>query len=104
MKPLLYYIALQNGFTPATVMRSEETVFELDHQGSDAAYSPSNYHGYYPNDGIAQLQALALSDNIYAGKDPSIFRNGTACTCWQDIWNQGETRSSTLSCPWARLL
>ncbi|MGM0918683.1 MAG: transglycosylase domain-containing protein [Bacillota bacterium] len=68
MKPLLYYIALQNGFTPATVMRSEETVFELDDQGSGAAYSPSNYHGYYANDGITMLQALALSDNIYAVK------------------------------------
>ncbi|ATH93608.1 transglycosylase domain-containing protein [Bacillus glycinifermentans] len=65
MKPLLYYSAIQNGFTPATRMRSAETTFEL---GNGALYSPSNYHGYYADGPITLLQALALSDNIYAVK------------------------------------
>ncbi|MGE6630391.1 transglycosylase domain-containing protein [Bacillus sp. NPDC077027] len=66
LKPLLYYAAIQNGFTPATVMQSEETVFDTDEYGG--TYSPSNYHGYYANGGITMLQAIALSDNIYAVK------------------------------------
>lgn len=65
MKPFLYYSAVQNGFTPATRMRSAETTFEL---GQGSAYSPSNYHGYYADGPITLLQALALSDNIYAVK------------------------------------
>lgn len=46
-------------------MRSAETTFEL---GQGSAYSPSNYHGYYADGPITLLQALALSDNIYAVK------------------------------------
>ncbi|MCY8033021.1 transglycosylase domain-containing protein [Bacillus sonorensis] len=65
MKPFLYYSAIQNGFTPATRMKSAETTFEL---GNGGAYSPSNYHGYYADGPITLLQALALSDNIYAVK------------------------------------
>ncbi|MED1740553.1 transglycosylase domain-containing protein [Bacillus swezeyi] len=65
MKPFLYYSAIQNGFTPSTRMRSAETTFEL---GQGNAYSPSNYHGYYADGPITLLQALALSDNIYAVK------------------------------------
>ncbi|MFN2744643.1 MULTISPECIES: transglycosylase domain-containing protein [unclassified Bacillus (in: firmicutes)] len=65
MKPFLYYSAIQNGFTPATRLRSAETTFEL---GQGNAYSPGNYHGYYADGPITLLQALALSDNIYAVK------------------------------------
>src|SRR5699024_12347861 len=32
-KPLLYYKALENGFTPATMLMSEETTFDLDKIG-----------------------------------------------------------------------
>ncbi|MDA7025348.1 transglycosylase domain-containing protein [Bacillus sp. CLL-7-23] len=65
MKPFLYYAAIQNGFTPATRMRSAETTFDL---GRGEIYSPGNYHGYYADGPITLLQALALSDNIYAVK------------------------------------
>ncbi|MCP6680890.1 transglycosylase domain-containing protein [Bacillus nakamurai] len=66
IKPLLYYKAIQSGFTPVTLMKSEETEFQIDANGD--TYSPSNYNGYYANKPITLLQALALSDNIYAVK------------------------------------
>ncbi|MDK1001621.1 transglycosylase domain-containing protein [Bacillus subtilis] len=66
IKPLLYYKAIQSGFTPVTLMKSEETEFQIDAKGE--TYSPSNYNGYYANKPITLLQALALSDNIYAVK------------------------------------
>jgi membrane peptidoglycan carboxypeptidase len=47
-------------------MKSEETEFQIDAKGE--TYSPSNYNGYYANKPITLLQALALSDNIYAVK------------------------------------
>ena len=66
MKPLLYYSAIEKGFTPATTMRSEPTTFRFqDHR---AAYTPHNYNNLYANDEITMSQALALSDNIYAVK------------------------------------
>lgn len=47
-------------------MKSEATEFQIDDNGD--TYSPSNYNGYYANKPITLLQALALSDNIYAVK------------------------------------
>jgi len=66
IKPLLYYTAIENGFTPSTEMKSEPTTFKYDN--GKATYRPSNYNGYYANDFITMLQAIALSDNIYAVK------------------------------------
>ncbi|MDQ0232197.1 transglycosylase domain-containing protein [Metabacillus malikii] len=66
IKPLLYYSAISNGFTPSTVMKSEPTTFTYDN--GKASYKPNNYNGYYANDFITLLQAIALSDNIYAVK------------------------------------
>lgn len=65
MKPLLYYIALENGFTPITKFRSEETTFQLENGDT---YSPSNFNDKYANDDITLAQAIAVSDNIYAVK------------------------------------
>ncbi|XJZ27182.1 transglycosylase domain-containing protein [Bacillota bacterium Lsc_1132] len=64
-KPLLYYAALSNGFTPSTLMRSEFTTFHLDGGGS---YTPHNFNNKYADGDITMAQALALSDNIYAVK------------------------------------
>lgn len=64
-KPLLYYAALGNGFTPSTLMRSEFTTFQLDGGGS---YTPHNFNNKYADGDITLAQALALSDNIYAVK------------------------------------
>lgn len=63
-KPLLYYVALENGFTATTMLQSEPTAFLVDND----VYEPSNYNNYYAYEPITLAQALALSDNIYAVK------------------------------------
>ncbi|KGX86486.1 transglycosylase domain-containing protein [Pontibacillus litoralis] len=64
-KPLLYYAALEHGYTPATTLLSKPTDFKLE---DGTVYEPSNYNGYYAYDPITLAQAVALSDNIYAVK------------------------------------
>ncbi|MBP2242537.1 1A family penicillin-binding protein [Cytobacillus eiseniae] len=66
MKPLLYYAALEKGFTPSTVMRSEQTTFHFEENRPD--YTPKNFNSQYANGEITMAQALALSDNIFAVK------------------------------------
>ena len=65
MKPILYYSALENGFTPATTFTSEQTTFTFS---EDKTYSPKNYGNSYPNKEISMTAAIAHSDNIYAVK------------------------------------
>nr|WP_246407418.1 PBP1A family penicillin-binding protein [Geomicrobium halophilum] len=65
-KPFLYYAALENGFTPATPLKSEPTSFP-NPDGEDP-YEPGNYEGVYANDFITLAQAIAYSDNIFAVK------------------------------------
>lgn len=65
MKPILYYEALEQGYTPATMIQSEETTFTLE---DGSTYTPRNYRNYYPNKEITIAQALAVSDNIVAVK------------------------------------
>ncbi len=65
MKPILYYAALENGFTPSTTFKSEKTTFTFS---EDKTYSPNNYGNTYPNKPISMATALAYSDNIYAVK------------------------------------
>ena len=65
MKPLLYYIALENGFTPTTKFKSEPTTFQLD---NGQIYAPTNFNQKYANNDITLAQAIACSDNIYAVK------------------------------------
>ena len=64
-KPFLYYKALEHGFTPTTMLMSEETTFDLD---NDKTYKPHNFNHNYADKPITLAQALALSDNIYAVK------------------------------------
>ncbi|MFJ7639618.1 transglycosylase domain-containing protein [Peribacillus sp. NPDC097264] len=66
IKPLLYYSALENGFTPSTTLKSEATTFTFD--DGHTSYKPHNYNYQYANDEITMAQAIALSDNIYAVK------------------------------------
>lgn len=63
-KPILYYAALENGFTATTMLESEPTSFIIE----DDVYEPQNYNGYYAYEPITLAQAMALSDNIYAVK------------------------------------
>lgn len=65
MKPLLYYTALENGFTPTTKFKSEATTFQLD---NGKTYAPTNFNNKYAKQDITLAQALAVSDNIYAVK------------------------------------
>ncbi|MBS4218854.1 PBP1A family penicillin-binding protein [Bacillus sp. FJAT-49711] len=65
MKPLLYYAALERGFTPSTLMRSEPTTFTFD---GNSEYTPHNFNNRYANSEVTMAQALAVSDNIYAVK------------------------------------
>ncbi|MFD1361608.1 transglycosylase domain-containing protein [Lentibacillus salinarum] len=64
-KPFLYYAALNNGYTPTTMLMSKPTAFKLE---DGEVYQPSNYNGYYADRPIPLAQALALSDNVYAVK------------------------------------
>jgi penicillin-binding protein 2D len=66
IKPLLYYAALTQGFTPASTMRSELTTFQFD-EGRDT-YTPHNFNNKYADGEITLAQALAVSDNIFAVK------------------------------------
>jgi penicillin-binding protein 2D len=66
IKPILYYAALSQGFTPSSTMRSEKTTFKLD--DGRAEYSPHNFNNKYADGEITLAQALAVSDNIYAVK------------------------------------
>lgn len=66
MKPLLYYAALEKGFTPTTMIRSEKTTFRFDNDRAN--YTPRNYNHQYADKAITLDRALALSDNIYAVK------------------------------------
>lgn len=65
MKPILYYSALENGFTSSTTFRSEETTFTFS---TNKTYSPQNYGGTYGNIPISLATAISYSDNIYAVK------------------------------------
>lgn len=65
IKPLLYYCALQQGFTPDTKFISQQTTFKIS---DTEEYAPTNYGDVYANDEITMVNAIALSDNIYAVK------------------------------------
>ena len=65
MKPILYYAALENGFTMSTTFKSSPTTFMF---GENEIYSPQNYGNKYANKPITMGAAVALSDNIFAVK------------------------------------
>lgn len=64
MKTILYYAALENGFTASSSFRSEKTAFNTQ----TAIYMPQNYGDIYGNKDISMAAAIAYSDNIYAIK------------------------------------
>ena len=65
MKPILYYSALENGFTSSTCFTSEETTFAF---ANEQYYSPKNASNVYANKPISMAAAISYSDNIYAVK------------------------------------
>ena len=72
-KPILYYAALENGFTPSTTFTSEKTTFNLGNK----TYSPKNYGDIYGNKEISMALAIAYSDNIYAVKTNIFLEENT---------------------------
>lgn len=65
MKPILYYTALESGFTPSSTFTSEKTTFTFS---GDKTYSPNNYNDKYADGPISMAAAISYSDNIYAVK------------------------------------
>ncbi len=65
LKPLLYYCALADGFTPSTTFLSSATSFQIS---EDEVYTPTNFLEIYPETDISMINAIACSDNIYAIK------------------------------------
>lgn len=65
MKPILYYSALENGFTAASCFTSEKTTFNFS---NNKTYSPNNYNEVYAEKPITMGAAISYSDNIYAVK------------------------------------
>ncbi len=65
VKPLLYYLALENGFTPVTKFTSAATSFRLE---DGTVFAPHNFEYKYADDEITLVNAVGVSDNIYAVK------------------------------------
>lgn len=65
IKPLIYYLGLANGMTPSTLLKSEKSSFFIKNYG---LYEPTNNNDIYANDNISMIQAIGVSDNIYAVK------------------------------------
>ena len=65
MKPILYYTALENGFTASSTFLSEKTTFNIT---ENIQYTPQNYGNIYGNKEISMAEAIAVSDNVYAIK------------------------------------
>lgn len=65
MKPLLYYTALESGFTSSSAFTSEKTTFTFS---EGKTYSPKNYNDNYAEGPISMAAAISYSDNIYAVK------------------------------------
>lgn len=65
MKPFLYYMALESGFTSASSFISEKTTFSFS---NNKKYTPKNYNDKYADGPLSMGAAIAYSDNIYAVK------------------------------------
>ena len=61
MKPILYYSALENGFTSASCFTSEKTTFNFSNGKN---YTPSNYNDTYANGAITMGAAISYSDKF----------------------------------------
>lgn len=80
IKPLLYYLALESGFTPSTTFLSQPTTFRISENES---YAPTNFNEAYPYKNIPLVHALSVSDNIYAVKTHLFLGTDTLYTALQ---------------------
>ena len=65
IKPLIYYLGLEKGMNPLTQLSSKETTFHVEGYEN---FTPKNAGEKYANRKINMLEAISLSDNIYATK------------------------------------
>lgn len=65
IKPLLYYLALKAGMNPTTFLDCQKKDFHIN---GYEIYSPSNATNKYATHKINMIEAIGLSDNIYATK------------------------------------
>lgn len=65
IKPFIYYLGLLNGLTPLSKFTSQPTTFSLE---DGSIYTPKNASNIYANREISMVEALGMSDNIYAVK------------------------------------
>ena len=65
IKPLLYYLALKCGMSPDTYMSCNQMTFNI--KGYEP-YTPTNASNSYSSKKINMIEAIGLSDNIYATK------------------------------------
>lgn len=83
IKPLLYSIALEQGFTPSSLFSSEPTTFKLE---NNETYAPDNYSKIYPYKQIPMVEAISMSDNIYAVKT-LLFLGIDSLVNTLELWN-----------------
>lgn len=91
IKPFLYYTALENGFTPATTLKSEKTNFYVNGE----IYSPTNFNDIYPNQEVTMAYALAVSDNIYAIKTHLFLGSDKLVTTLKNFGFTSEIKNNT---------
>ena len=65
IKPFIYYLGLTQGMTPLSKFTSKPTTFTLE---DGTLYTPNNANNIYANRKINMVEALGMSDNIYAVK------------------------------------
>ena len=65
IKPFIYYLGLCSGLNPLTKLKSEPTTFNFE---DGSSYSPKNSNDIYAYKEISMVEAMAMSDNIYAVK------------------------------------
>ena len=65
IKPIIYYLALRANFTPLTKIDCQKTTFNIKEYG---LYAPENASKKYAKDKLTLIEAIWISDNIYAVK------------------------------------
>lgn len=65
IKPIIYYLALRANFTPLTKIDCQKTTFNIKEYG---LYAPENASKKYAKDKLTLIEAIGISDNIYAVK------------------------------------
>ena len=66
IKPILYAAALEEDFSPLTLLDVSKTTFKYDDGKKE--YTPQNVNKEYADHDMSMMQALAISDNVYAVK------------------------------------